>query len=216
MKTIVAVIVYDRFHNIERWVHCWKRSNTENAELVIIHNDNGRSNELRHFCAINNIAYILSKNVGYDVGRLQDIQQERLEGFNNSFDYLLWATDDVIPMNRDFINIFTRPFIDPNVGVVAMEISFEVTEHVRTNGFCIRKDVLKMLQFPANPVTTKGENYHFEHRGGEKTLIRQVRNLGFKAIMVDALDTGPFWDIGNEERLKLRRWHQHNNIFYGQ
>ena len=41
--TIVTIIVYDRFENLERWVNCMKGSP---YQLVVIHNDNGQSRKL--------------------------------------------------------------------------------------------------------------------------------------------------------------------------
>src|SRR4029079_4102656 len=109
----------------------------------------------------------------------QDVCKERLNGFKNDWDFLLWCTDDCIPMNKDFIT----PFIEkhkPGVGITCMQISKSTAAeiHVRTTGFCITKEISKRLTFPADPITTKQQCYLFEHRGAKKTLTNQIRSMG--------------------------------------
>jgi hypothetical protein len=88
MKVIVSVIVYNRLNNVKRWIDCWKQCNTDNAELIIIHNDNGESEKFKAVCDQAGIKYIKRSNIGYDIGAFQDVCKERLKEFPNNWDYL--------------------------------------------------------------------------------------------------------------------------------
>ena len=212
-QVVVAVIVYDRWHNVRRWIHCWKRCETDGAKLVIIHNqDNteGISN-IREACDEAGVQYIPRKNVGMDIGAFQDVSMGRLEGFPD-YDYLLWATDDCLPMTTDFIWQFVGKLYDPDCGIAAMKISASVAPHVRTTGFAMRREIVERLSFIANPIVTKQHCYHFEHRGGPMTLTMQVRNMGLRIDQVAPDHKSPMWDTGYHKR--LNRMHEHNAVFY--
>src|SRR5678809_1279931 len=136
MKIIVAVIVFNRIQNIQRWISCWKQCNTQNAELVIIHNyynDEKEKEKFKSLCDQNNIRYVPRNGQGFDIGCFQDVVKERLSGFPNDWDYLLWCTDDVYPMTKDFITPFIEKYTE-RVGITCMKISRSVRDHVRTTG----------------------------------------------------------------------------------
>lgn len=217
-RVVVAVVVYNRWQNVDRWMEVWKQCNTEGAKLVIIINaeDNSRPYSARYDTGI---TYITRPNIGFDIGAFQDVCRNRLPGFPD-YDYLLWNTDDTIPMQKDFIS----PFIDSftkNVGLTCMQISTEWTRHVRTTGFCITKEVAKRLHFPVDPIKTVQDCWYFEHRGGNMTLLRQVERMGLKAIQVAELQKSPLYDMGfwyrNEAAKKVAhlydRMAEHNRIF---
>jgi len=209
-KVIVAVCVYNRLLNIERWLKCWDKCQ-KSGELVIIHNYDkiGDCAPFRALCNKYGVKYIPRINRGLDIGALQDICRERLSGFNNSWDKLIWCADDSIPMDKDFIQKFLDKF-SAGVGCTCMEISKEVKLHIRTTGFCITKDVSRRLIFPRNPMLTKQDCYLFEHRGKD-TLLNQIKAMGLEAVQICDLRTSPIWDLGN--RLHLNRWNEFNEKF---
>src|SRR5690606_16439228 len=106
-----------RHENIKRWLECWEQCN-QIAELVVIHNTNG-SAKVRDLCR-GKVRYIARENKGMDIGAFKDVCTGNLPGFPD-FDYLLWCTDDVFPMQKDFI----KPYIDKfkkGVGVVCTDL----------------------------------------------------------------------------------------------
>lgn len=196
MKTVVCVIIYDRFFNLVEWLRCWAMCETQDAELVIIHNYANEPDRESYtgYCAERNIKYIPRTNVGFDIGAFQDICRNRLEGFPD-FDYLIWVTDDCLPMRKDLVYQYVSR-MKPNMGVVAMHISGEHHKHIRTTGFCVTKEVCNQLQFPADPITTKEQCYHFEHRGKRDIFMQQVMRMGKQVTQLTPVDSAMFWDSG--------------------
>lgn len=209
IKIVVAVVVYDRIENIELWRNAWDQSDTASAELIIINNG-------PHDIP----GSIRRDNIGFDIGAFQDVCKQRLEGFPNDWDYLLWCTDDTIPMSKDFIAPFINGF-GKQTGITCMQMSDEYTRHVRTTGFCIKKDLSLKLRFPADQITTVQECWHFEHRGGKETLFRQIINMRLNVIQVAKLQDSPLYDMGfwyRNEKAKLQaakenRMKEHYKIF---
>lgn len=196
MRVVVSIVVYDRFQNIKRWINCWQQSNTENAELVIIHNyygDQDLKNKFKTLCDENEIKYVSRDAKGFDIGAFQDVCLQRLKEFPG-FDYLLWCTDDILPMNRDFIKPFIEKLQDQTVGVSCMQISSSVAPHVRTSGFCISKYTAGEITFHVDNITTKQDCYFLEHRGGSETLTNQIRAMGLSAAQVAPINISPLWD----------------------
>lgn len=194
---VVAVIVYDRFQNIVEWIRCWQMCETQGAQLVIIHNNDDEGTKLAHseFCASAGVAYISRPNVGFDIGAFQDVCRNRLEGFPE-YEYLIWCCDDAIPMRKDFIKQYINRIKQPGIGCVALEVSRAVRLHIRTTGFCVTRHVTEQLQFPADPITTKEQCYHFEHRGKTEIFLDQVTRMRLKTLQVAPVITAPFWDSG--------------------
>lgn len=210
-KIIVAVIVYDRFDNIREWIRCWYMCDTSGAELVIIHN---YENEIARdayveYCNRMGVRYIPRPNVGFDIGAFQDVCMERLEGFSNDWDYLLWCTDDCIPMRKDFIHQYVKIFQEKkNVGCVAMEMSKQVKLHIRTTGFMIEKSLSGKLKFVSDRVTTKEDCYKFEHRSVNDTFLQQLNAMALSAIQVEPdLMKSPLWDKGRPKQLIRKEEH---------
>lgn len=216
-KVVVAVVVYDRIDNIERWINVWDQCNTNNEKLVIIHNTDTEGYQLTdHY----NAMVIGRKNIGFDIGAFQDVCRNRLPGFPD-YDYLLWCTDDTIPMDKNFI----QPFIDvisrPRVGMSCMHMSNEYARHVRTTGFCISKQTAQKIKFPWDPVVSIAQCRHFEHRGKNVTLLAQVEAMRLRVLQVAPLEKSPLYDMNypyrNEQAKKtahlLDRMNEHNKIF---
>lgn len=212
MRIIVAICVYNRFKNIERWVACWRQCNTENAELVIIHNyygDTLEKKKYQSYCDANGIKYIPRNGQGFDIGAFQDVCKGRLKGFPD-YDYMLWCTDDVLPMSKNFIQPFIEKF-KKGVGVTCMQISGSVSQHVRTTGFCIKKAIAGKLIFPHETITTKEQCYFWEHRGARLTFTNQIRYMGLSCVAVATNEKSPLWDMGYWKRLD--RMNEHEKVF---
>lgn len=211
-KIVVAVVVFDRFQNIVEWVRCFNMCETSNSELVIIHNyaNEPDKQSYKEFCDHAGVRIIQRVNVGFDIGAFQDVCRNRLEGFPE-YDFLIWVTDDALPMRKDFIKQYMDQFKNPRVGVAALEISKAVRLHIRTTGFAIRKEVADKLQFVADPITTKEQCYQFEHRGGTNIFLDQVVRMGYKAVQVAPVDSACFWDSGFKKYKNRER--EHYNLF---
>lgn len=211
MRIIVSVIVYNRFENLQRWLDCWKQCDQTNAELIVIHT--GDEVE-RYKEACGDVKYIHRQNIGFDVGSFQDVCNERLKGFPNDWDYIIWCTDDVLPMSKDFVKPFIDKLQEPNVGLSCMQISRSKPGgvwHVRTTNFCISKQMSKRIKFPVDPVKTKQDCYLFEHRGGKNILSQQIQEMGLDCVQVAPIVSSPLWDTGFWKRPDRQK--EHDKIF---
>lgn len=209
----VVVVVYNRFENIKNWLECWQKCDQMGAELVVIHNyDNvGDTKKYRDLCLQHQVTYVPRQNKGFDIGAFQDVCAERLYGFENNWSMLFWITDDTIIMRKDFLSVFVDPMNrDKSIGITCAEISNERSIHIRTSGFCIRKETAVKLKFPVDPVLTKQHCYQFEHIG-DSTLIKQIKLMGLKVIQPLKIENGVVWDIGH--RKSLNRYQEHNKVF---
>ncbi len=216
---VVSVIVHNRLSNVEEWIRCWKQCNIQDAQLVIIHNykNTNDKNECSKLCRTEDITYIPRLNVGFDIGAFQDVCRGRLEGFPTEYDHLLWCTDDILPMSKDFIQRYTDVFKD-DISCVCYELSNEVTKHIRTTGFMLRKRDLHNIAFVVDPISHKEECYEFEHKRKSRvvTLFEQVVQWG-RIVQVDAVEYAPLWDSGHDSaqakgRFK-RRQQEHIQAF---
>lgn len=204
-KTTIAIIVYKRIENIQRWLKCWAISDQTDAELIVIHNFDLPEHcvAFRNLCKQYGVRYIGRQNIGYDIGAFQDM----CRGKYGTFEQLLWITDDTIPMSKDFVSHFQ---LTDGVGLKCMEISsIRSPLHVRTTGFCISYDTAKKLRFPT--IRTKEDCYYFEHRGGDNTLMRQVELMGLKCEMVSKPEVSPLWDM--QQRAHFKRMKEHESEF---
>lgn len=196
-KVVVAVIVHDRFYNLVEWVRCYNMCETQGAQLVIIHNYDSLQDKEAYskFCQEAGVLYIPHENVGFDIGRFQDVCRNRLEGFPD-YENLIWCCDDSLPMRKDFVKQYIDQIKRPGVGCVALEISKSVQTHIRTTGFCVPRHVADRLQFTADPITKKEQCYQFEHRGGKNIFLDQVTRMGLRAVQLTPVNTACFWDSG--------------------
>lgn len=213
-KILIVIVVYNRLENLRLWVKAWEKCEKHsNAELIVIHNRDKEEHEAsyRSLCESNAIKYIPRQNVGMDIGALQDVFRGRLEGFPNEWKYLIWSTDDTIPVNPQFISKFIDINSQENVGVSCIEISKEVKPHIRTTGFCIDQETASKIQFPRETVLNKLDCYLFEHKS-PSAFYEQVLKLGKKAIQIsNNLKEAPLWDTGNRKHLNL--WNKHYEYF---
>lgn len=209
-RNYICVVVYDRYQNLQRWLHCWNLCNHHDFELVIIHNTDFEQPAYKDICDYYGVQYIQRVNLGFDTAPFQDICLERLEGFNNDWNKLMWATDDWFPMHKNFIKDYVN-HLHNGVGVVCTEISDVVKRHIRTSAFLITKETSKKLTFDVDVITTKDHCYDFEHRSAN-ALYEQIINMGLSVELVAPIHIAPIWDSGH--RADLNRMDEHNSVFY--
>ncbi len=194
---LIVICIYNRIDNIKQWLHCWKQCNTP-GQLVIIHNhynEPGLRESIESLIP-DGVTYVPRETNGYDIGAFQDVCCNRLKGFPTDWDNLLWCTDDTLPMVKDFATPFWTGL--KRNKCVAMEVSPYVNKHVRTTGFAVTRAAAEALVFPCDPVTTKEDCYHFEHRS-KNTMYDQIGG-----VMVAPQVSSPLFDFGYHRRLKQR------------
>jgi lipopolysaccharide biosynthesis glycosyltransferase len=206
-STIVAIIVWNRFENLKLWINAWNQCIQSNVKLIVVHNLESDNNRYSKLCKDNGIMYIPRENKGFDIGAFQDVCKERLEGFPNDWENLIWITDDCIPMAKDFVEQFLKCL--PKIP--CYEISQEVKTHVRTTGFLVTKEISKKLVFPKDPIENREDCYQFEHKGflQVKNMYEQIVSMGKQPVMVNKdLRLSPLWDSGVRWQLKLMGKHE--------
>lgn len=194
---LIVICIHDREQNLKHWLHCWAQCK-QFDQLVIIHSDNGKE-----YTVPEGVIYLRRPNIGYDIGKFQDICMSRMPSFPK-WDKLLWISDDCFPMVKDFATPFFQALDKPGVGVSCMQISPYVRKHIRTTGFAIKREVAEKLTFPADPVTTKEHCYQFEHRSVTNHFLTQIISMGLTAVQVAPDDTSPLFDFGYGRRLRYR------------
>lgn len=205
--THIAIVVYNRFHNVKHWLECWEKCVKEDTQVVIIHNWDKRAPEYEDLCKEHGVQYIRRRNIGFDVGCFQDLCRDRLKGFPNDWKRVLWMTDDTFMMSFDFVKQFNNT-MRPGVGVACMYISPYVTRHIRTTGFMIDRETAAKLEFPADPITTKQHCYLFEHRQKGNVFYDQIKKMGLQVEMVANNKTSPLWDSGYHRRIDRQKEHE--------
>ncbi len=217
-KTLVGLVVYDRIANAERWLAAWHRSAHGPARLAVVHNrDRADPVATRAITAGRPDAYVPRENVGFDIGAFQDVVTGRFAGALPDWEYLLWCTDDFVPVRPDFLLRFLDKARDPGVGLVAGRFGYwpghwsglESERHCRTVGFLVRRDVAERLRFPVAKVVTRDQCLAFEHRPGH--LMEQVLALGYRVASLDDADARVMWDADHE--VHLDRWPEYAKAF---
>jgi glycosyltransferase involved in cell wall biosynthesis len=210
-KTLVCLIVHDRVRNVERWLGAWHKSERGPARLAVVHNqDHPDAAATRAIAAARPDAYLPRENVGFDIGAFQDVVRGRFAPHLPDWEYLLWCTDDFLPVRPDFLLQFLAKAADPRVGLVAGRYGYwpghwsgrESERHCRTVGFLIRRQVASELRFPAERVRTREECLRFEHRPGH--MMEQVLARGHRVVELGDPDARVMWDVNHEA--ELDRW----------
>lgn len=196
MKTSIVVVYHNRTKNLDYWLSIWSRVKSPDVTLTIIHNFEIAVSAVRDQVEAAGAKFISRWDVGYDIGAFQDVCRKRLKGFDYNYDFLLWFTDDCFPMRADFVDSFTRPLLDPKTGLACLEISNQIRRHVRTTGFCLKRETAENIKFLVDPVKTKEDCYRFEHRAVGFTLYEQILAQGLKVHQIAALRESPAWDAG--------------------
>jgi hypothetical protein len=211
MKVLVAISIYDRKENLEKWLHAWKYCKIMDSELLIVHNDNGE--DWSEECKKAGVQYIKRPNIGFETGIIQDIFLNKLAINNNWWEVLIFVTDDTLPMSNNFIPQYVEEVKKSDVGAVCMEISGVYSPHIRTTGFAIRRDVANKIKWAWVPVDNKGQCYHFEHQGGELTMYSQLLLMGYRVVQPDIPRNSVFWDT--HHNLHFDRWNEWHKEFPG-
>lgn len=214
-KTIVVVSLYNRYDNLKRWVHAWQNSHIRDAKLFIVNNADPEMNTTpwEAYCKERGVTFIRRDNIGFETAIIQDVFLGRMFKEEN-WEFLLFATDDTIPMDRFFIHYFIEHFnAKSDLGVVCMEMSGVYVPHIRTTGFCINWPTAKNIKFKPSQITTKEECYYFEHQGKENTLMSQVLRMDKRVIQLSAVKDSVLWDTHHHE--DHNRWEEWNQAFPG-
>ncbi|QJX01315.1 glycosyltransferase family protein [Frigoriglobus tundricola] len=217
-RTLVGLVVYDRVPNVERWLAAWHRSERGAARLAVIHNrDRADPAATRAITAGRPDAYVPRANVGYDIGAFRDVVTGRLAAALPDWEYLLWCTDDFVPVRPDFLLQFLARAADPRVGLVAGRYGYwpgnwsgrESERHCRTVGFLIRRATAAALRFPAAAALSREDCLAFEHRPGH--LMEQVLARGERVADLGDADAQIMWDLNHEA--DLDRWPAYERHF---
>lgn len=212
MKTLIAIIVYDRYQNVKEWIRCWKQcEHYDESQLVVIQNipDEIQAKAMEDLCYENEITYIRRENIGMDIGALKDLSQNKLEGIPNIWENLIWITDDTLPMDRRFVKIYLDHLNQPGIGVSCYEMTNEYKTHIRTTGFAIKRETLQKIQF-AGSIVTKEDCYQFEHRS-KNAFYEQITNMGLRVKQITHVDSSPLWDSGKAKRKSRQK--EHDQVF---
>lgn len=213
MDTLFCIIVYNRPENIKRWLSDWQQCEQHGTKICIIRNFDRHTKQYdNQFQEIiheyNPDFYIQRPNIGLDIGALQDVFKDRIKTFQ--WKQLMWCVDDTIPLHKNFLGIYLEG-MKTNIGVVAGELSNECALHIRTHSFLIRREVAERIKFNKDRVNSKGDCYHFEHRGGNMTFLRQVQLMKHQVVQATKNISFPIWDTGHRAKHKL--WKQYNESF---
>lgn len=207
LKIIIVVCIYNRHENIRRWVHAWNMCEKLGAQLIFVNNiyEGIDADFWASYCEERGAKYYLRENKGYETGVIQDVILGNI--LDEEWDIYLSVTDDTIPMKKNFLIEYINEIMKPDVGVVCMELSGNVTPHIRTTGWCIRKDVANQLKFIANPIVSKEECYNFEHTGGEFTLMAQIINMDKRVVQLSNIKDSSLWDTDYTKFNRWEEWH---------
>jgi len=212
MNIIIVVCIYDRYENLRKWLHAWQQCEQLEAKLIFVNNIPEGATDVvfwREFCENKGAEYIERENIGFETGVIQDVITGKIE---KEWDILFFFTDDTLPITKNFLPLYIEELKKPDVGVVCMEISGRYTPHVRTTGWCIKKEEADKLKFVSSSITKKEECYDFEHTGGENTLMSQILNMNKMVIQQSNIENSAVWDTHNS---KINRWKEWHDTFPG-
>jgi len=134
-------------------------------------------------------------NIGMDIGVVKRFID------NNDFDRLFWCPDDFFPLRPDLLQLYNT------ADLVGTFWSTETSNHIRSGGVCVTKEVAKTLRFPPTLLTEKNiqrskHNCHrFEHL--DCNFYEQVKDK-FSVKMVDGTvpPNSPYWREVKQEYLQ--------------
>ena len=213
MRTIVVVCIYNRYDNLKKWVHAWSMCEKQDSALFIVNNadETMDTSYWERYCKDRGVHFIRRQNIGFETGVIQDVLLGTMFKEQN-WDIFLFATDDTLPMKKDFLRQYIDQLENPDIGIACMELSGIWTPHIRTTGWAIKKDVAKNLYFVHYPIQTKEQCYFFEHQGFEDTLMSQVLKMDKRIIQLSSIKNSVMWDT---HHTKLNRWEEWNKEFPG-
>lgn len=234
LQPLIVVCVYDRIANLQAWVECWKACKQAKldygAKFLVIHNHDWKRPhpQAAKICREGPVDfYIHRKNLGMDMGAFQDLVKGRLRLSSQvsmkqpgqlidigNWDTVLWSSDDSLPMQKSFLHHFLQMAHSPDIGACGPEISNETSYHLRTNCFCLKREIAEQLKFPLETMRSRDDAYDFEHRGwarGGYHMTKQIQRMGLKVAQLHPDIAHVMWDTGH--RAHLNRWEQHFKVF---
>lgn len=187
MKLLVGVVVYQRVHTIRKWLQAWAKADKFGAKLAVFHNYDGSSpnhEQARTIVEGDPDFYIPRRNVGCDLGTLQDTIRGLYPEDFKDWDAVAWFSDDFLPMKKDFL----RPFVEKiqQVGIGMVGACYEPANasnknyHFRTVAYALPRGVCDRLVFPADPMINRPHCFDMEH--GDNNLTFQVERMGYRAV----------------------------------
>ena len=209
MRIIIVICIYDRLPNLHRWIHAWGKSEQLGAQLIIIHNqDEIKPNPFQDLCRKHGVTYIPRLNVGFETGIIQDVFLNKL-GIRK-WDYMLFVTDDTIPVRKDFLVQYVNEAKKPDIGAVCMEISGVWTPHIRTTGFMVSRKVATDIHWIHVPIENKEQCYFFEHAGFQDTMMSQILLMDKRVIQLSSIRESPLWDT--HHHADHNRFHEYDSL----
>jgi len=210
MRIIIVICIYNRLPNLHRWINAWGKSQQLGAELIVVHNqDNIQPNEYQGLCQLHGVTYIARQNVGFETGIIQDVFLNKLR--IKKWDYMLFVTDDTIPVKKDFLLQYVNELKKPDIGCVCMEISGVWTPHIRTTGFMVSRETATKIYWVNVPIANKEECYFFEHQGFQDTMMSQILNMGKRVVQLSNIATSALWD--SDHHADHKRLNEYNKQF---
>jgi hypothetical protein len=204
-KTIVCLMMYNRYWNVHRWLTIWSQCEHYGCQLYVIRNDDNNHRTTKRLAAIMEnypqIPVLMHDNAGLDIGAFRDTVRGKVVP-DNDWQELIWFVDDAVPMHRNFIIPYMKTLDEhPNTKLAGCEYSNEYKPHIRTNGFIIDRAVAERVEFPEDPIS-KTRCYEFEHR--INSLTDQVLAMGHGVRQIGEKIDDYVWDIGH--RVHLNNW----------
>jgi hypothetical protein len=114
-----------------------------------------------------------------------------------------------MPIRPTFIHEFV---FAARFGVSCYNLSNAITTHIRTVGYCLRKDIASKIKF--KDYVTKDDCWGFEYQDLENSLYKQVVKLGAPPQMLTkTVNYSPVWDSDPQHDGRLDRWKEQSNCF---
>jgi len=200
IKPLIGVITYNRLHTIDSWLRAWNNAERYDSKLVVVHNYDGQlsSKEEKNIQKHKPDFYVPRHNVGRDIGAFRDVVFGKI---NVPYDWnvLVWFTDDIIPMRRDFLLPMLREISKPTVGLVGGWMD----GNVRTVCFSIKKELAVRLKFVDDP---------FEMESGASNISNQIKDMRYEVKLPTQRYSPKYaWDCDYEGIVDL--WDKYESQF---
>jgi len=195
LKILICLGVYKRYHMVKLWLDAYHKSNQCGSKLLIVHHVDD-STKISDSAVLSERSdwYVQKPNSGHHIGMVQYAMNLDID-----WDVLLVSADDVLPINKDFIQKLTDPFKDPEVALTCPTTSNEEFLRIKTDAFCIRKDLC--IKFQSTPITTFEDGHNFEY--GANSVQNQILKMGLKVKSVENtmynFSNNPQWELFEKE-----------------
>lgn len=176
---------------------------------MVIHNQDDLRviSSLKKLCEKAGVIYQPRQNIGMDIGALKDLCTGVIH--HPEFDYLLWFTDDVMPIRPSFITEFVSK-ADKGCSAYCISVGGGFPTHIRTVGYCLNKSVVDRLVF--KNYITKNDCYGFEY-ADDLNLYNQVTRMDITPVQVCDKHISPVWDSDKQHDGKLNRGEEQRKNF---